>query len=172
MEAMADDDRNEARNEARYVTRFVALIRLKSGDVEAVCTSLSLTGGFLACEAPCKPGDIVEVSILPPRLAKADVDLVGDVIYVVAKTSRGAPGIGLRWRKPKNPEPLTLLLKSAALRESRDPRSTVNFKETLVETPGGASPISVDVDGRTSTDTQAAVDDGPDTVQTSTRRRG
>lgn len=156
----------------RFATRFVALVRLKSGDVEAVCTSLSLTGGFLTCETECKPGDLVEVSIQPPRRARTDVDLVGEVVYMVTKSGRGAPGLGLRWRVIQDADALALLLKSAALRQARDPSALVNFKETLVETPGAVSPVAVDIDGRTSTDTRAAASDEAPTVSTGKRKPG
>ena len=104
----------ERRSDGRYVVKRPALLRRDGGDMEATCTSISSTGGFLATTALAKPGDRIVVSIQPRRASRADIELTGTVVYVVRPGSVQPQGLGVRWHPPKNSEPLEILLRWAA----------------------------------------------------------
>lgn len=71
------------RDVPRYATELAAVARLGPAVVEATCTNLSESGAFLQCAAAVQPGDTIELALQPRRATAQDVELKGEIVYVV-----------------------------------------------------------------------------------------
>lgn len=127
---------DERRSESRYAVRRPMLARLPKGDVDGVCTSISMSGGFFACDAQPALGETVRVSIQPRRASRADIDLHGTVAYVVKGGTLQPRGFALQWLPPPDPEPLERLVRWAEAMDRQGLSDTPSARrDTLVEAP-------------------------------------
>lgn len=94
----------------RYPVLRPAVIRHQAGRVDATCTSLGLSGGFLCCDWVPELGQVIEVAIQPRRASREDVELHGRVVMLSRAGGPERRGFGLRWIEPADPKPLAILV--------------------------------------------------------------
>ena len=93
MHRSADDRRSDD----RFAVQRPAVLRLITGDVTCVCTSISMGGGFVACNAAVELGQVVPLAVQPGRFSRPDIERAASVLYVVRPGGVQAQGLGLRW---------------------------------------------------------------------------
>ena len=94
----------------RYPVLRPAVIRTQGGRIDATCTNLGLSGGFLCCDWEPELGQVLEVAIQPRRASREDVELLGRVVVLSRAGGPERRGFGLRWIEPNDPKPLATLV--------------------------------------------------------------
>lgn len=101
---------SDAPSDERYAVQRPAVVRTPAGEVDATCTSLGLTGGFVCCDWVPELAQVVEVAIQPRRASRDDVRLLGRVVMLSRAGGPERRGFGLRWIAPEDPKPLAILV--------------------------------------------------------------
>lgn len=83
----------------------------------------------------------------PRRATAQDVELKGEVVFVVRSGGRRPSGFAVRWQDPADPVPLARLVRDAALKAARDDVAAPSLRDTLLDYSGTSAYEALAPDG-------------------------